>query len=111
MPSESRVDAQFRAFFYDNPDVYYGLVRLAREAKSRRARKLGIWWLYAAMRWETFIRTHDASSGFKLNNNYASRYARLIMQRNPDLAGVFETRQLNAPEVDYTTWPDPRSRP
>ena len=30
---------------------------------------------------------------FKLNNNYVSRYARLIMAQEADLEGVFETRE------------------
>jgi hypothetical protein len=33
---------------------------------------------------------------FKLNNNYHSRYARLIMEREPGLDGFFETRGLRS---------------
>jgi hypothetical protein len=38
--------------------------------------------------------TGDA--GFKLNDHFTSRYARLLMQREPDLYGLFETRAVRA---------------
>jgi hypothetical protein len=31
---------------------------------------------------------------YKLNNNFTSRYARLLMQHNADLAGFFEIRAM-----------------
>jgi hypothetical protein len=33
---------------------------------------------------------------FKLNNNYTSRYARLLMEREAGLSGLFATRELRA---------------
>jgi hypothetical protein len=36
---------------------------------------------------------------FKLNNDYRAPYARLIMRREPDLDGLFETRRSIADEV------------
>ncbi|MCP4448536.1 MAG: hypothetical protein GY811_24845 [Myxococcales bacterium] len=33
---------------------------------------------------------------FKLNNSYTSRYARLIVDREPDLADLFELRGRGA---------------
>ena len=41
--------------------------------------------------------TTDEHSGFKLNNNYRSRYARLIMEQEADLEGVFQIRELTTP--------------
>ena len=38
--------------------------------------------------------TTSDTSGFKLNDHYTSRYARLIMEREPDLRGIFRTRKL-----------------
>ena len=47
--------------------------------------------LIEQMRWLWHERTTDVS-GFKLNNTYASFYARLLMEREPQLRGVFELR-------------------
>ena len=44
------------------------------------------------MRWNRFLRNET----YELNNNYHSRYARLIMQKEPGLAGIFDTRELKS---------------
>jgi hypothetical protein len=87
-------DRAFIEFHEKNPHVYAILCRLAREAVKAGRGKIGIGLLWEVMRWELFLQTHDPESEFKLNNNYRSRYARLIMEKEPDLAGVFETRLL-----------------
>jgi len=38
----------------------------------------------------------DPGDGFKINNDYNSRYARMVMAENADLDGLFETRELKA---------------
>lgn len=81
-------------FHLDNPHVYDKLVSLAREARRKGHKKIGIKMLFEVVRWEHMMKTSDAHSSFKLNNNYHSYYARLIMSENPDLAGIFETRTL-----------------
>lgn len=93
----STIEADFWRFHTANPEVYAGLVNLTRVWLERRpGRKLGIGMLFEVLRWEVAMRT--TGDDFKLNNNYRSYYARLIMSRNPDLAGVFDTRRLHAQE-------------
>jgi hypothetical protein len=82
-------------FHQQNPQVYTELVRLARQAKDHGKEKMGIGMLWEVMRWNIFITTTDPNSNFKLNNNYRSRYARMIMQNEWDLTGFFETRKLS----------------
>jgi hypothetical protein len=55
---------------------------------------MGIKMLWEVARWNRFLRTNDEK--YKLNNNYHSRYARLIMQKEPGLAGIFDTRELKS---------------
>lgn len=74
--------------------VYQKLVELARKGVSRGRTKLGIKMLYEVVRWEIFLETNDPD--FKLNNNYHSRYARLIMSSEADLVGVFDVRELRS---------------
>lgn len=90
----TRLDLEFEAFHRANPRVYATLARLARQAVAAGKRRVGIKMLWEVMRWEMWITTTD--DAFRLNNNWPSRYARLLMQREPDLAGLFETRELRS---------------
>lgn len=87
-------EAAFRAFHEANPHVYRALVELARTAKAQGAAEIGIGMLWEVLRWRLFFETTDRN--FKLNNNHRSRYARLIMAQEPDLAGIFEVRELTS---------------
>lgn len=91
----SDLQADFERFHRDNPRVYEELVRLARQAVAgRRLARVGIGMLWEVLRWHFWLQTTDVE--FKLNNNHRSRYARLIMDSEPDLRGVFETRGLKS---------------
>ena len=93
-PDETKLDAEFRTFYAAHPFVYDLLVRLTRQAVAAGHKHLGIGAIYERARWELMFETHDAS--YKLNNNHRSRYARLISEREPDLAHVFELRELRS---------------
>jgi hypothetical protein len=90
------IDERFCEFHAANPHVYDELVTLARRAQRRGHQRIGIELLFAIIRWRRMMRTVDPSSGFKLNDHYTSRYARLIMQQESDLDGFFETRRIKA---------------
>jgi hypothetical protein len=90
------IEGQFARFHMENPHVYELLVRLARDLVSRGHRKVGIGMLFEVARWRTMLTTIDEVSPFKLNNNYRSRYARLIMENEPDLGDVFDVRELRS---------------
>ena len=89
------IQHRFERFHLLHPEVYDELVTLARLAFVRGRRHIGIGQIFEVLRWERSLRgLPDETEGFKLNNNYRSRYARLIMDREPDLDGVFEVREL-----------------
>lgn len=92
----STLQGQFLQFHETNPMVYEALVQLARQLVERGQRKVGIGQLFEVLRWQVSMSTLDPSSDLKLNNNYRSRYARLIMEQEPDLADAFELRELRA---------------
>ena len=93
----SETAARFEEFHADNPRVYDVLVALARQwVSSTGRRKLGIKTLYERARWEIAMQTSDAD--FKLNNNFTAFYARLIMDRERDLDGMFDLRASEADE-------------
>lgn len=89
------IQRDFEKFHKRHSWVYDELCRLARELQDRGHRHCSIGMLYEVVRWQEYRRTIDAG-GFRLNNNYRSRYARLIMDREPDLAGFFEIRELRS---------------
>lgn len=84
---------RFLKFHEENPHVYQQLARLARQWKAAGHRKIGIATLFEVLRWETGLVTRD-DEGYKLNNSYRSRYARMLMMNEPDLVDFFEIRSL-----------------
>lgn len=88
------IEERFRRFHRDNPHVYFELCRLAREAKRQGRTKIGMGMLFEVARWNLWLRTEGDS--FKLNNDYRSRFSRMIQDRESDLEGMFETRTLTA---------------
>lgn len=90
------IDDGFRAFHSKHPEVYGELVRLARIAQHAGFCKYSIKTIWEVMRWSFLLRDRDERESFKLNNNYHSRYSRLIMENERELAGFFETRVLKA---------------
>lgn len=90
-----RITRDFVNFHADNPDVYAELVALARTWRTRGYAKLGIATVFEVLRWNRYMDGKD-KHGFKLNNNYRALYARLIMEQEPDLAGMFELRERTA---------------
>ena len=93
----SETAARFEDFHTGNPRVYEVLVALARQwVASTGRRKLGIKTLYERARWEIALSTGDPD--FKLNNNYTAFYARLIMDSEADLRGLFDLRASEADE-------------
>lgn len=93
--SDESIERRFREFHQHNPKVYEQLVQLAREAKQAGRHRIGIKMLWEVVRWNLSkdLRYDEA---FKLPNDYHSRYARLIMEQEADLNGIFETRQLRS---------------
>lgn len=84
---------RFTTFHNGNPKVYREIVGIARQMKARGVQKMGISLIFERLRWLHFIEV-QTDEGFKLSNDFRAEYARLIMNREPDLEGFFETRAL-----------------
>jgi hypothetical protein len=92
--SGKTIQERFTRFHELNPVVYRNLVALARQLVGRGHQKLGIGMLFEILRWKYLMETTDPNSEYRLSNDYRSRYARLIMEREKDLCGCFNTRNL-----------------
>jgi hypothetical protein len=93
VPHVGTIDERFAAFHAANPHVYRNLVTLARDL-HQDGRRVGMKMLFEVLRWQHLRTTGD--QGFTLNNDFSSRYARLIAEREADLADAFELRVLRA---------------
>jgi hypothetical protein len=94
----NRLRERFEKFHAENPHVYDELHRLATQYRSARGDKqIGISLLFEVLRWHTMLQT-DSDDGFKLSDNYRAFYSRLLMERDPLLAGMFRTKRSLADE-------------
>ena len=89
------IDLGFAEFHAANPHVYDELVAMARRAKAAGHRVIGIGMLWEVLRWNHLFSTAKDAEGFKLNNDFRSRYAREILAREQDLADIFNLRELH----------------
>lgn len=86
---------RFERFHEANPHIYDLLVNQSRHFRDRTgAAKCGLQMLMERARWVLNVETDECDPG--LNNDYGAYYARLIMAREPDLDGFFETRKSSA---------------
>ena len=103
--AEGKLETKFWEFHMARPEVFRILVGLARQWRERRGPEAvcGIGALYERARWEMGLRSLPDTPPPKLSNNHRAYYARLIMDRNPDLAGMF---RLKRQRVQATFGPD-----
>lgn len=93
--SAGSIQERFEKFHAANPWVYDELVKQAKWYARRGFSRIGIGHLVEVLRWQ-YARRTKSTDGFKLNNDFRSRYVRLIIQNNPGLKDFFETRKLQA---------------
>jgi len=89
---ERTIAQHLRAFHAEHPYVLDELIRLTEQARDAGRTRMGIRLLWERLRWTMWIERGDGD--FKLNDHLHSRYARLICERRPDLASMFELREL-----------------
>lgn len=90
--SEGDIQARFLEFHEANPEVYAQMRRMAFELKGGGAARYSIRGIYETLRFRRTLET-GGDAGFKLNNDFCSRYARMLMEQEPELAGEGEGEQ------------------
>lgn len=91
--ARANADQRFTKFHEDNPGVYQEMVRLARQLKAKGHTHYSCDSLAHVIRFHRKLVDKPDSSGFEINNDYIAIYSRLIMDREEDLKGFFETRK------------------
>jgi hypothetical protein len=90
------IQQAFEAFHAANPWVYRAFERLTGDWIERGRTRIGIGMLTEVIRWQ-YGRQTVSADGFKINNNFRSRYVRRLIEDHPSWADAFETRELKAP--------------
>jgi hypothetical protein len=88
------IQERFLQFHADHPEVLEQIVRLAEQARGAGRTKTSMKAIFEVIRWNRHV--ERGAEPFKLNNCFTSRYARLVSEARPDLAGMFEVRELRS---------------
>lgn len=84
------IAAKFADFHERNPHVYQAIEARALRLLASGARRIGVKAIWESLRVDAALRVD--SRDWRLNNNYTACYARLLIERHPQLADVIETR-------------------
>ena len=90
----SKMDEAFWRCADLNPQVLDRLIEMTEQAKRAGKTKIGMKMLFEVIRWEHLV--HTRGDDFALNNNFTSRYVRILSDKRPDLADMFETRRIRS---------------
>lgn len=88
------IHERFISFHALNPWVLFALEKLAADYLASGRTRLSIGMLTEVLRWHYGRAT--IGDEFKLNNNFRSRYVRLMIGRHPEWASAFTLRELTA---------------
>lgn len=86
------IDDRFQAFHQANPWVADELEKLSDVEYRHGDGRIGIKYLIEVLRWN--YRRGTTGQPFRISNDYSSRYARLLVDRRPEFATLFEVREL-----------------
>lgn len=85
----------WRLYHKQNPHVYEAFLETAREAQQRGYEKWSIAGITEVVRWERKIQI-NGDTAFKIANDHATYYSRLLQMENPGLYGFFDTKKAAA---------------
>ncbi|WP_424216977.1 hypothetical protein ACN20G_33325 (plasmid) [Streptomyces sp. BI20] len=86
------IQQRFEAFHELNPWILDRLEGMTADCLERGMDRVGIGMLFEVLRWEYGRAT--TGDTWRLNNDYRSRYARLLLDRHPEWSPAFELRGL-----------------
>lgn len=91
---DATLQERFEAFAKANPHVYVELRRRALTLARRGVKRVGVKALVESMRYDAAVSRGD--DGYALNNSLTSRFARMLVDSEPELAGLIELRELKS---------------
>lgn len=91
---DATIQERFDGFHAANPWVLDAFVALTRDWLAKGGTRTGIKMLAEIVRWQYSRATKGDQ--FRLNNDYTSRYVRLLLAEHPEFKDVFHLRELRA---------------
>jgi hypothetical protein len=89
------IQDEFERFDRDHPEVYRAFKWKASQLLAAGHRRYSADAIMHAVRVEADVNAERAG-GFKINNNYVSRYARKLADEDPRFAAFFRFRSLKS---------------
>ncbi|KAB1989815.1 hypothetical protein ACWD4F_07550 [Streptomyces aureus] len=86
------IQQRFEAFHALNPWVLRSLARMTADCAEKGFGRIGIGMLFELLRYQYGAATRG--DVFALNNDYRSRYVRLLLDEHPEWSPLFEVRAL-----------------
>ncbi|MEV0370637.1 hypothetical protein AB0I10_12525 [Streptomyces sp. NPDC050636] len=86
------IQERFEAFHQLNPWILEQLEALTSDCVDRGLKRVGIGMLFEVLRWQYGRATYGEP--WRLNNDFRSRYARMLLELHPEWSSLFETRGL-----------------
>jgi len=86
------LDQKFNEYHTQNPNVYDLFKRYSIQLKESGHKHYGAKTIMERIRWH--IDVESKGDKFKINNNYTSRYVRMLVAEIPAFAEFFRTREL-----------------
>ena len=95
-----QLDAECDRFIAENPHIWRQFRLLAVKLKAKGIERWGAKAIWEVLRFELALKAQTTGEKYALNNNYTSRFARKLMEEEPEeFAGFFETRTLKGGEI------------
>jgi hypothetical protein len=86
--------ASFEKFHAENPQIFDLFRAFCEDARRAGRGRYGSKAIVERIRWHVEVETRG--DAFKLNNNYTSCYARLLLQEDPSFATFFQLRGVSS---------------
>lgn len=87
------IQVRFETFHAENPQVFDAMLALARGHIAKGSRRIGVKALWESLR--EYLHVTKIGT-YKLDNSLTALYARKLIETDPSLASVIETRRRKA---------------
>ena len=85
----------FDDYHRDNPQVFEAFKAASVKLKQNGRKHFGAKCIIEYIRFQTAIADKTGRDKFKINNNYTSRYVRLLERERPEFVGFFAKRTID----------------
>ena len=96
LTAASRAEERFQRLLREHPEVYPAFRRRAWQLRERGKRHISADSICHYLRDETPVDTRTGQDTYKINNDFSSRFARLLIAEEPSFSAYIETRKLRS---------------